>query len=61
MTENNNIEWAIPDKFEILMFKDEKNRRLKQKITWKNHKELIDEKKLFYNEKEKKTNTRFTL
>ena len=54
MTENNNIEWAIPDKFEILMFKDEKNRRLKQKITWKNHKELIDEKKLYYNDKEKK-------
>ena len=54
MTENNNIEWAIPDKFEILMFKDEKNRRHKQKITWRNHKELIDEKKLFYNDKEKR-------
>ena len=54
MTENNIIEWAIPDKFEILMFEDEKNRRLKQKITWKNHKELIDEKKLYYNDKEKK-------
>lgn len=54
MNENNNIDFSIPDKFEILMFKDEKNRRLKKKITWKNHKELFDAKKLAYNNKEKR-------
>ena len=54
MNENNNIDFAIPGKFEILMLKDEKKKRLKKKLIWKNYKELVDEKKLVYNNKEKR-------
>ena len=38
---------------EVLIMKEEKKKRIKKKITWISHKELINEKKLLYNNKEK--------
>lgn len=55
MSAKNNPEiWVIPDKFELLMYKSEKAKRFKKGILWKNHKELLSEDKIVYNNNDKK-------
>ena len=55
MSSKNNEEiWVIPKTFELLMYKAEKTKRMKQGILWKNHKELISSEKIVYNNKDKK-------
>ena len=53
-SKNNEENWAIPEKFELLIHKGEKNKRNKKGIIWKNHKELISPEKIVYNSKDKK-------
>ena len=51
MTSNNNDDSL---KFELIVFKSEKSKRYKKGILWKNHKELISDGKIIYNNKEKR-------
>ena len=53
-SKNNNETWIIPKTFESLLYKTEKAKRFKKGIIWKNNKELISEKKIFYNNKDRK-------
>ena len=46
--------FVIPQKFELAIFKGEKNKRIKQKLLWQKHKELISPSKIVYSHKDKK-------
>ena len=51
MTSNDNDDSL---KFELIVFKSEKSKRFKKGILWKNHKELISDGKIIYNNKDKR-------
>ena len=51
---NNNINNKIQPKFEEMIFKNERQKRYKQKKIWINHPELVDSKKLYYNHEDRK-------
>ena len=53
-SKDNKETWMMPKTFELLLYKAEKTKRLKKGIIWKNNKELISDKKIFYNNKDKK-------
>ena len=55
MSTKNNVQiWAVPNKFEQLLYQSEKAKRFKKGIIWKNHQELISEDKIVYNNDDKK-------
>ena len=53
MTTNNNENKVDEKKYELMLFKSEKNKRKKLGILWENNENLIAEEKLFYTEDDK--------